>query len=94
MKHLPAIVALAMLIACQATLAQPHRPAGPGGGGGPGRAYEDQRAARDNLRREVPDRRREQGTQEDRGERRMSPDERRELRQQIRDHGRDIYRER
>ncbi|MFN0160199.1 MAG: hypothetical protein ACKVQQ_03155 [Burkholderiales bacterium] len=85
-----AFIAFVLLANSQAVLAQPHRP----GPGGPG--FEDRRAAREEMRRERMERR--EGRQDERAgdrdhrQQRMSPDERRELRRQIRDHGQDIYR--
>lgn len=53
-------------------------------------SHEGRRGPIDDGARGAPPPRREEGPD---GQR-MSPDERRELRRQIRDHGRDIYRER
>ena len=86
------LLAIALALAAQSAFAQPQRPFG---SGAPGRGAEDARGQRvdpqrDPQRRENPDRRLDPGPPEQR----MSPDERRELRRQIRDHGRDNYRER
>ncbi|MBL8379210.1 MAG: hypothetical protein JNM79_15180 [Burkholderiales bacterium] len=87
---------LALLASAQAALAQAPRP----GPGGPG--FEERRAAREEMRREYRERREERMERMERREeqnagrdaqgQRMPPDERRELRRQIRDHGHDIYR--
>jgi hypothetical protein len=95
---------LAALIAAalaQPAWAQPVRPFGPDGqrrgiderNG----QFRDSRASPEGQRRPIDDTHRENlAPRRDDGAdgQRMSPDERRELRRQIRDHGRDIYRER
>ncbi len=95
---------LAALIAAalaQPAWAQPVRPSGPDGQrrGMDERngQFRDSRASHEGPRRPIDDTRRENlaPRRDDGGDaQRMSPDERRELRRQIRDHGRDIYRER
>ena len=80
---------------------------GQNGGGGQGRHFEDRRAQRQEMRRENIERRQEPAAQrneprndpnthrapEGGNQQRMSPDERRQLREQVRNHGRDIYRD-
>lgn len=92
-----------LLAVSQAAWAQPHQggPAGQGGAGG-GRNVEERRAERQQQRREQFERSQPSGGQQgdqqtnqqggQQGQR-MSPDERRALREQIRNHGRDIYRD-
>ncbi len=92
MKRFLILVGSIALAATQLAWAQPARPPGPGGA--VGRGQEERRGPRDDFRREQVERRQERGSNEQPGGRQMSPDERRELRQQIRDHGRTIYRER
>lgn len=92
MKRCLLLVGGIVLAASQAAWAQPSRPPGPGGA--VGRGQEERRGPREDLRREQWEHRQERGSSEQPGGRQMSPDERRELRQQIRDHGRTIYRER
>ena len=88
---------------------RPNGPGGGGqnGGGGQGRHIEDRRAQRQEMRRENIERRQEPAAQrneprndpntnrapEGGNQQRMSPDERRQLREQVRNHGRDIYRD-
>lgn len=96
MKRLSSLIFLGALIAAQAVWAQP-RPGGQGGGGE--RNFQERRAERQEPRREQFDRRPPQGDRNERAERsdrggqRMTPEERRALRDQVRDHGRDIYRD-
>lgn len=93
MKSLPFIAAVAAILACQAALAQPAPPPERGRGG-----FGDHRGPRDQLIRHEEARRDGLVPPQDGGmsapdRRGLSPDERRELRRQIRDHGRDIYRQ-
>lgn len=86
------LLAIALALAAQGAFAQQNRPFG---SSAPGRGAEDGRSQRGDPQREPPrrdnlERRQDPGQHEQR----MSPDERRELRRQIRDHGRDNYRER
>lgn len=96
MKRIATLIVLGFLAASQVVWAQP-RPGGQSGGGG--RNFQDRRAERQDQRREQFDRRPPQGDHNDRagrnepGGQRMSPEERRALRDQVRDHGRDIYRD-
>lgn len=92
MKRFLIVVGSIALTVTQLTWAQPGRPPGQGGAGG--RWHEERRAPREDLRREQVERRQERLPSDESGGRQMSPDERRELRQQIRDHGRSIYRDR
>jgi hypothetical protein len=106
MKRLATLIALICLTTAQAAWAQP-RYGVQGNGGGMGRGIEERRSQRQEPRREQFDRRQQQvGRQDqrneqrserneptDRGNQRMSPDERRALREQIRDNGREIYRD-
>ena len=98
MKRLAIIIALTVLAAAQAAWAQPR----PGGGGGPGGGnLDERRAERQPHRRDQIERRGQQGERGQpgaspggpHGGQRMTPDERRALRDQVRDHGRDIYRD-
>lgn len=92
MKHFLILVGSIAFAASQLAWAQSGRPSGQDGTGG--RGHEERRVPRDDLRREQVERRQERPPGEEPGGRQMSPDERRELRQQIRDHGRSIYRDR
>lgn len=92
MKRFLIIVGTIALTVTQLTWAQPGRP--PGQGGAAGRGHEERRAPREDFRREQVEPRQERVPGEPPGGRQMSSDERRELRQQIRDHGRSIYRDR
>ncbi len=96
MKRLATIIALTVLAAAQAVWAQP-RPGGPGGGSGGDANADERRAERQPYRRDQMERRGQQGErgQPDgqSGRQRMTPEERRALRDQVRDHGRDIYRD-
>jgi len=92
MKRFLILVGSIALTVTQLTWAQPGRP--PDQGGPAGRGHEERRAPSEDFRREQVERRQERRPAEEPGARQMSPDERRELRQQIRDHGRSIYRER
>ena len=99
MKRFLILAGTIALTATQLAWAQPGQPPGPPGqAGAVGRGQEERRGAREDFRREQMDRRQERGQERgsnaEQGGRHMSPDERRELRQQIRDHGRSIYRDR
>lgn len=93
------LVVAVLLAAAQAAWAQPARPHGADGRGqdlrrGP---YQDRNASYDG-RRPSPDDGRREGfaprREEEGANQRMSPAERDELRRQIRDHGRNLYRDR
>ncbi len=95
----PLLTVALLLLAAQSAWAQPGRPHGPDGrghemrrGNSPERALapDGRRVSPDDARRDASGPRREEGT----GGQRMSPAERDELRRQVREHGRDIYRER
>ncbi len=98
----PLILATLVVAAlAQPAWAQPVRPSGPDGQrrGMDERSgqFRDSRASHEGPRRPIDDARREglAPRRDDAADgQRMSPDERRELRRQIRDHGRDIYRDR
>ena len=90
MKLSRCIVVLAMCLAVEPALAQFGRHHG-GPGTPPGRGAE--RPQREEWR-ERPGRMEPGQAPERREQNGLSPDERRELRRQIRDHGRDLYRER
>ena len=96
MKRLAIIIALTVVAAAQAVSAQ-LRPGGPGGGSGGGANADEQRAERQPYRRDQMERRGQQGERGAPGSapggQRMTPEERRALRDQVRDHGRDIYRD-
>jgi hypothetical protein len=86
LKLLPLFV---LLLACSAAQASPgSRVSGQGGGG--------RQEMREERMREREQRREERRAQapNDRREGRMTPEDRRAMREQIRDHGRDIYRDR
>ena len=86
------LLAILLAISAQAGWAQAGRHNGPAGGP-PGRGMD--RPARDEARRDQGAQRRDEPRRrEDPRDSSMSPAERRELRDQVRDHGRLIYQER
>ena len=108
MKRLASIIALICLATAQAVWAQPRFGAQGGGNNGRhieerrGQRQEQRREQFDRRQQQQQQQQQQQGNRNERAERnernepgnqRMSPDERRALRDQIRDHGRDIYRD-
>lgn len=105
MNSLKSLLAVVVLLACQAVPAQPAPPGGSGGGGrafGPDRGFGGDRrqgGGRDQfIRHEEPRQgslvpQRDPAGADPQGRGNLSRDERRALRDQIRDHGRDIYKE-